>query len=280
MGRSFFRELPDDDSDEDEIIIKLLTNSTSQRKHLWYIDRNHLATHRRLYDDYFAKEPVYPPKLFRRRFRIRRSLFLRILCRVEAYEPYFTQKRNAAKKLGLSPLQKMTTTIRMLAYGVTADFSDEYVRIAESTTMMSLKKFVAAVVAIFSEQYLRSPNNEDIARLLAHGQNRRFPACWEVLIACIGNGKIVQLHGKGCIVVIFVSQVLFWKQWLHMIFGYGTHFLGYLDQTMILTCWSGLMYFLNLHKDVLLQLITQLMVMITQWDIILPMAYIHNGQHL
>ena len=69
----------------------------------------------------------------------------------------------------------MTVALRMLAYGVIADFLDEYVRIAESTAMMSLKKFVAAVVAIFLEQYLRSPNNEDIARLLAHGQNHGFP---------------------------------------------------------------------------------------------------------
>ena len=38
-----------------------------------------------------------------------------------------------------------------------------------------MKKFVAAVVAIFLEEYLRSPNNEDIARLLAHSQNRGFP---------------------------------------------------------------------------------------------------------
>ena len=64
MGRSFFRKLLDDDSDEDEIIIKLLTSSTSQRKHHRYIDRNHLASHRRLYDDYFAEELVYSPNLF------------------------------------------------------------------------------------------------------------------------------------------------------------------------------------------------------------------------
>ena len=89
MGRSFFRKLLDDDSDEDEIIIKLLTGSISQCKHRRYIERNHLAGHRRLYDDYFAEEPVYPPNLFRRRFRMRRSLFLQILSKVEAHEPYF-----------------------------------------------------------------------------------------------------------------------------------------------------------------------------------------------
>ena len=106
---------------------------------------------------------------------MRRSLFLRILSKVEAHEPYFIKKRNAVKKLGLSPLQKMTATLRMLAYRVAADFMDEYVRIAETTTITSMKKFVVAVIAIFSKEYLRLPNNEDIARLLAHGQNRGFP---------------------------------------------------------------------------------------------------------
>ena len=43
----------------------------------------------------------------------------------------------------------MTAALRMLTYGVSADFINEYVRIAENTAMMSLKKFVAAMVAIF-----------------------------------------------------------------------------------------------------------------------------------
>ena len=76
MGRSFFRELLDDESDEDEKIIKLFTGETSQCKRRRYINCNHLAGHKLLYDDYFAEEPVYPPKVFRRRFRMRRSLFL------------------------------------------------------------------------------------------------------------------------------------------------------------------------------------------------------------
>ncbi|KAL0005283.1 hypothetical protein SO802_012844 [Lithocarpus litseifolius] len=85
----------------------------------------------------------------------------------------------------------MIVALRMLAYGVTANFLDEYVRIAKSTAMMSLKKFVAAVVAIFSEQYLRSPNNEDIARLLAYGQNRIFPSM-------LGNIDCMRWKWKNC----------------------------------------------------------------------------------
>ncbi|XP_050242112.1 uncharacterized protein LOC126691075 [Quercus robur] len=175
MGRSLFKKLLFDDSDEDEIMRRILKGSTVQRKRRRYIERDRLAGHKRLYLDYFADTPVYPPNLFRRRFRMSRSLFLRIQSRVETYESYFIQKRDGAQKWGLSSLQKITAALRMLAYGVTADFMDEYVRIGESTAMKSLKKFVKAVVDIFSKEYLRSPNNDDIARLLANGEKRGFP---------------------------------------------------------------------------------------------------------
>ena len=55
------------------------------------------------------------------------SLFLRIKSNLEEKDEYFVQKRNATEVLGLSSLQKMTIALRMLAYGVAADFIDEYV---------------------------------------------------------------------------------------------------------------------------------------------------------
>ena len=139
------------------------------------IFRNRVQGHERLYRDYFAEPPIYPLNLFRRRFRMNRTIFLRILFMVENYDPYFVQTKNAVGIMGLSSLQKMTATIRMLAYGVAVDAVDDYVRIGESTAIESLKRFVRAVVAIFSNEYLRSPNNDDIARLLAMGTNRGFP---------------------------------------------------------------------------------------------------------
>ena len=63
----------------------------------------------------------------------------------------------------------------MLVNGVTADFMDEYVWIRESAAIESLKKFVKAEVDIFSKEYLRSPNNEDIARILANEERGGFP---------------------------------------------------------------------------------------------------------
>jgi len=94
---------------------------------------------------------------------------------VESYDDYFVQKRSAANVLGLSCFQKVTAAFRMLTYGVPADATDEYVRIGESTAIESLRRFVAAVVDLFEEEYLRYPNEADTVRLLALGEQNGFP---------------------------------------------------------------------------------------------------------
>jgi hypothetical protein len=40
----------------------------------------------------------------------------------------------------------------MLAYGVAVDAMDDYVRIGESTTVESLRRFVAAVLEVFGDE--------------------------------------------------------------------------------------------------------------------------------
>ncbi|RWR85272.1 putative nuclease HARBI1 [Cinnamomum micranthum f. kanehirae] len=42
------------------------------------IHRGRISGHHRLYNDYFSENPVYTPSQFRRRFRMRKPLFLRI----------------------------------------------------------------------------------------------------------------------------------------------------------------------------------------------------------
>lgn len=39
----------------------------------------------------------------------------------------------------------------------------------------SLRRFIEAVIEIFGDEYLRSPNQNDITQLLALGKERGFP---------------------------------------------------------------------------------------------------------
>jgi len=115
--------------------------------------------------------------MFRRRFRMGRTLFFRILDAIQSHDNYFVQRRDGCGKLGLSGFQKVTAVFRMLAYGVSADSTDEYVKIGESTVLESLKRFCRAIVEVFGERYLRTPNANDVARLLQIGQQRVFQVC-------------------------------------------------------------------------------------------------------
>ncbi|KAJ0439810.1 hypothetical protein HanPI659440_Chr07g0261111 [Helianthus annuus] len=109
MVRTFFRKLlrylsSEDDSDDD---LDEDVEEQCTRKRRKFIRRNHIQGHERLYRDYFAENPVYPSNLFRRRFRMSRPLFLRILNEVVANEPYFVQRRDNIGRLGLSSMQKI-----------------------------------------------------------------------------------------------------------------------------------------------------------------------------
>ncbi|XP_045810385.1 putative nuclease HARBI1 [Trifolium pratense] len=117
----------------------------------------------------------YTDDQFRRRFRMRRHVFLRIVEALGNHDNYFQTRVDAVRRVGLSPLQKCTAAIRLLAYGVPADNVDDYVRIGESTTVECLERFVTGVYTIFGPQYLRRPNNEDTERLLRIGEARGFP---------------------------------------------------------------------------------------------------------
>nr|XP_040251539.1 uncharacterized protein LOC120968674 [Aegilops tauschii subsp. strangulata] len=105
------------------------------------LDRNRERGHALLYADYFANTTLFKPDKFRRRFHMARHLFNRIRKRVVAHDPYFECKTDALGKLGFSSYQKCTAAIRMLAYGIPGDLVDEYVRISETTCLMSLYKF-------------------------------------------------------------------------------------------------------------------------------------------
>ena len=104
-----------------------------------------------------------------------RHMFNHIREGVVAYDPYFECKEDALGKLGFSSYQKWIAAIRILAYGIPGDLVDKYVRMSESTCLLSIYSFCKAVVAVFGPEYLREPTVADTERLLAINGKRDFP---------------------------------------------------------------------------------------------------------
>lgn len=54
----------------------------------------------------------------------------------------------------------------MLAYDLSADSTDDYIKIGESTALKSSKQFCLAIIKMFGDRYLRSADGNDVALLL------------------------------------------------------------------------------------------------------------------
>ncbi|KAK1626945.1 hypothetical protein QYE76_001260 [Lolium multiflorum] len=93
----------------------------------------------------------------------------------------------AIGRRGFSALQKCTVAMRMLAYGAPGDPADDYLRMAESTTLDYFYRFCRAVIVVFGNIYLRSPTIEDTTQILAFNEARGFPGML---------GSIDRMHWK------------------------------------------------------------------------------------
>jgi hypothetical protein len=163
------------EAEYEEAMLNLEEESSRRRRRRRYIRRDREGAHDRLFQDYFADNCVYPPNYFWRRYQMRRQLFLRIIRRLGEYSPYFTQREDACNRHGLSPLQKCTAALRLLAYGGAADSIDEYLNLARSTALDCLEKFYEGIIHCYGDEFCRRPNIVDTQRLLAKDEERGFP---------------------------------------------------------------------------------------------------------
>nr|GEU31147.1 hypothetical protein [Tanacetum cinerariifolium] len=134
------------------------------------IFRDREDAERRLRADYFDDHCKYPLYYFRRRFRMSRKLFLRIVNDILSYTAnplslhfhFFTSRIDCTGRMSISALMKCTTVIRQFAYGSTADAFDEYLQMSEHTARDALFFFNMCIIELYMPKYLRNLTSEDV----------------------------------------------------------------------------------------------------------------------
>lgn len=71
----------------------------------------------------------------------------------------------------------MIASLTQLAYGVSADATDNYVKIGESTAIKALKNFTRHIIELYQPEYLRPPNSAELECILKEYKARGFPGC-------------------------------------------------------------------------------------------------------
>nr|XP_024392372.1 uncharacterized protein LOC112290411 [Physcomitrium patens] len=151
FDRARRENLLNDDLEESKMLFSLKRKTPDKPNHggsrlgrAANTDHDFEEGYRRIFQDYFGDHPIYSSKLFRRCFCMRRELFLRIINGIKAQDPCY-------------------------------NIVGEYIRISESSASDCLQHFCAAVEAHFGPEYLRSPTEEDLKRILTKNTARGFP---------------------------------------------------------------------------------------------------------
>ncbi|KAM2388069.1 hypothetical protein COP2_038525 [Malus domestica] len=138
------------------------------------LDRSRQQRGDKLLDDYFVHNSAFPDTYFRRRFRMKRNLFNKIMIAICNHDSYFVQKKDACGAMGLLPEQKIIVALRMLAYGAAADQVDEIARMGKSTILESLMRFLRSNQIYLHRRVPSKTYSHGLGKASEEGRDARF----------------------------------------------------------------------------------------------------------
>jgi hypothetical protein len=97
---------------------------------------------------------------------MRMTLFLSIMQNLSETSIYFSEMYDATSRVGLTMLQKCTVVVRQLAYDMTADTIDEYLKLGKSITLECLEYYCSSIIEYFRVEFLHHSTVTDTQRLL------------------------------------------------------------------------------------------------------------------
>lgn len=69
------------------------------------------------------------------------------------FDDYFKQRRDATGKQGFATYVKTTVGLRMLAYRYLINANEDYLKMAETTSLNATNNFCGAVITVYEEEF-------------------------------------------------------------------------------------------------------------------------------
>ena len=108
------------------------------------------------------------------RFRMACPLFLRITHAVEAHDNYFVKKWDMWKTWVIMSAENLCTIYDDKLWSTSRSYGLVFSYWWSIVIKSLIRRLVAAIIESFGDEYLRSPNEQDMARLLASAERRGF----------------------------------------------------------------------------------------------------------
>ncbi|XP_076958675.1 uncharacterized protein LOC143634498 [Bidens hawaiensis] len=109
--------------------------------------RDRVGAHERLMQDYFSPDATFDAEQFRRRFRMTRQLFLRIVGDLERDYDFSNNWMTREVSPVILCFKKCMAEIRQLAYGTKSDAMEEYLQMSDTMAREALHTFCEFLIA-------------------------------------------------------------------------------------------------------------------------------------
>nr|XP_043619843.1 uncharacterized protein LOC122591651 [Erigeron canadensis] len=118
---------------------------------------NRKIGHHILLNDWFVDEPKYDEAYFQKKFRMDKSMFLKIVDDIQANFSYFQEGIDARGRRSFKAHQKVTSAVHQLATGNPPDEYNEYLHMADRTASECLDHLCDAIIKLYGREYLCRP---------------------------------------------------------------------------------------------------------------------------
>ena len=144
-------------------------------------------------DDYVKDNAAYPSYLFRRRFSVPKTLYLKLKNDLLEQKPENWQTKLNGIGYACKPTDvKLLSCLRILSCGTTTDSLDDATRMSEEIGRQYMRKFLTDVEAIYGGRYLnRRPNEQELNDVERKYRRIGVPGC-------IGAVDCMKIFWKNC----------------------------------------------------------------------------------